>query len=60
LTNEEKKFLISVKKGEPKWDLLGLTGVADLPAIKWKLINIKRMDKKKHKRALVKLRNYLE
>jgi len=60
LTNEEKKFLISVKKGEPKWDLLGLTGVENLPAVKWKLMNIKRMDKKKHKKALEKLRNYLE
>lgn len=60
LTNEEMKFLISVKKGEPKWDLLGLRGVADLPAVKWKLINIKRMDKKNHKKALEKLSHYLE
>ncbi len=60
LTNEEKKFLISVKTGKPEWDLLGLTGVEDLPAAKWKLMNIKRMDKKKHKKALEKLRNYLE
>ena len=60
LTNEERKFLISVKKGKPEWDLLGLTGVEDLPAVKWKLMNIKRMEKKKHKKALEKLRNYLE
>ncbi len=59
-TNAEKKFLISVKTGKPEWDLLGLTGVEDLPAAKWKLMNIKRMDKKKHKKALEKLRNYLE
>jgi len=60
LTNEERKFLISVKKVKPEWDLLGLTGVEDLPAVKWKLMNIKSMDKKKHKKALEKLRNYLE
>ncbi len=60
LTNEERKFLISVKKGKAEWDLLGLTGVEDLPAVKWKLMNIKRMEKKKHKKALEKLRNYLE
>ena len=35
-------------------------GVEDLPVVKWKLMNIKRMDKKKHKKALEKLRNYLE
>jgi len=60
LTNEERKFLISVKTGKPEWDLLGLTDVEDLPAVKWKLMNIKRMEKKKHKKALEKLRNYLE
>jgi len=60
LTNVEKKFLISVKTGKPKWDLLGLTGVEELPAVKWKLLNIKRIEKKKHKKALEKLRNYLE
>jgi len=60
LTNEERKFLISVKKGKPEWNLLGLTGIEDLPAVKWKLMNIKKMDKKKHKEALEKLRNYLE
>lgn len=60
LTNAERKFLISIKTGKPEWDLLGLTGVEDLPAVKWKLMNIKSMDKKKHKKALEKLRNYLE
>jgi len=60
VTNEERKFLISVKKGKPKWNLSGLTGVEDLPAVEWKLMNIKRMEKKKHKKALEKLRDYLE
>jgi len=31
-----------------------------IPVVKWKLTNIKRMEKKKHKKALEKLRNYLE
>lgn len=60
LTVEEKKFLISVKKGIPEWPLLGLTGIENLPAIKWKLLNIKRMDKNKRKKALEKLVKYLE
>jgi len=49
-----------IKTGKPEWDLLGLTGVEELPAVKWKLMNIKKMEKKKHKKALEKLRNYLE
>ena len=60
LTKAERKFLISVRMGKPEWELLGLTSVEDLPAVKWKLINIKKMEKKKHKKALEKLRNYLE
>ena len=40
MTNEERKFLIPVKNGKPKWDILGLTGVEDLPAVKWKLMNM--------------------
>ena len=30
------------------------------PAVKWKLLNIRKMEKLKHKKAIEKLRNYLE
>jgi len=60
ILHERPPFLISIKKGKSEWALLGLTGVEDLPAVKWKLMNNKRMEKKKHKKALEKLRNYLE
>ena len=32
-----------------------VTGIEQLPAIQWKLVNIRKMDKKKHKEALQKL-----
>lgn len=60
LTEDEKQFLISVKMNEPEWELLDLKGVENLPAVKWKLFNIQKMDKTKHKKAVDKLRNYLE
>jgi hypothetical protein len=59
LSGEEKQFIVSVKEGRPRWDLLGIPGIADLPAVKWKLLNISRMDQAKHKDALRKLRDYL-
>ena len=59
LTIEEKQFIVSVKEGTPKWDLLGIEGVENLPAIKWKLLNIGRMSPSKHKKAIRKLRDYL-
>jgi hypothetical protein len=59
LTDKEKQFILSVKKGEPKWDLLGLKGINLLPAVKWKLLNISRMDRAKLKAAISKLEKSL-
>lgn len=60
LTPEDKNFVLSVKRGEPAWDLLGLAGIENLPAVKWKILNIKNMPPTKHKKAFEKLRAYLE
>ena len=59
LPPEERRFILSVKEGHPRWDLLELEGVENLPAVKWKLLNIGRMDPSKHKKAVQKLRDYL-
>ena len=59
ITPEEKHFLVSVKEGVPRWDLLGLEGVENLPAVKWKLLNIGKMEPSKHRDAVRKLRDYL-
>lgn len=55
LSNEEKQFLLSVKKGEPEWNLLGISGLEKLPALQWKLLNIKRMAEAKREEAYQKL-----
>jgi len=59
LTLPERQFLLSVKEGNPRWDLIGLEGVQDLPAVQWKLVNINRMAPSKHQQAVRKLRDYL-
>jgi len=59
LTTQEKQFIVSVKEGLPKWDLLGLEGIENLPAVKWKLLNIRQMNASKHKKAVHRLRDYL-
>jgi len=58
-TRDERKFIVSVKEGHPRWDLLAIEGVEDLPAVKWKLLNISKMDPAKHRKAVNKLRDYL-
>lgn len=60
LTIREKQFIISVKEGQPQWDLIGIKGIENLPAVKWKLLNIGRMSPAKHEKAVYKLRDYLK
>jgi len=43
MPDEHRRFLISFKKGEPDWDLLGLPHVAELPAVRWKVQNMARL-----------------
>jgi len=59
LTPNERQFIVSMKQGQPLWDLLEIEGIEDLPAVKWKLLNILNMDPIKHKKAIHKLRDYL-
>jgi len=59
LTNSEKGFLLSFKNREPDWALLNLGDVSELPAIKWKQINLAKMPDDKHKQALEKLKEVL-
>ncbi|MBL7071438.1 MAG: nucleotidyl transferase AbiEii/AbiGii toxin family protein [Candidatus Omnitrophica bacterium] len=59
ITKSEREFLLSFKEINPKWDLLGVKNVEDLPAVKWKLSNLRKMDSKKHTAAIKKLDNVL-
>lgn len=58
-TDSHKQFLLSFKRGEPDWTLLNKPGIDVLPAIQWKLHNIRKMPKQKHKAALTKLERVL-
>ena len=60
LDADEKRFLLSMKQGEPEWDVLGIPHLRDLPALQWKLQNIRRMDAAKRAKMLEKLRRVLE
>jgi predicted nucleotidyltransferase component of viral defense system len=60
LTDEERRFLLSFKEMEPKWELLELDGIRQLPAVKWKLSNLEKMGKRKHKIAIERLKEHLQ
>lgn len=59
LTLEERRFVLSVKEGNPDWSLFEIENIANLPAVQWKLKNIKKMDPKKHKDYVRKLKEKL-
>jgi len=59
LDDDERAFLISLKRGAPEWSRLGIEHIAQLPALQWKLLNIRRMEKEKHQEALGKLEEIL-
>ena len=60
LMDEDRDFLISVKNRHPRWNLLGLPGIADLPSVRWKLLNLGRMSASRHTAAVARLRRVLE
>lgn len=60
LSKNERNFILSVKSGNPDYSLLPFKNIDKLPAVQWKLINIKKMDKKKHVAMLKKLKSILE
>lgn len=60
LSQNEKLFLISFKELTPEWSLLGLDGIENLPAVRWKLHNLALMKRDKHVEALQKLKKVLD
>lgn len=62
LDASERQFLLSLKKGEPQWGLLGIPGIEGLPALQWKLANVRRLkdsNPNKHAKMLAVLREKL-
>ncbi len=59
LDGDERAFLLSMKRGAPEWDCLGIPHIEGLPALQWKLQNIRRMDPAKHSQALNELERLL-
>jgi hypothetical protein len=44
MPKEHREFLIGFKRGKPDWALLGVEGAAELPAVKWKQLNLDKLN----------------
>lgn len=62
LSLNERQFLLSIKRGEPDWSLLPFSHLSELPALRWKLVNIEKLKQSPaaHQAAVNALRNVLE
>ncbi|MBV8802046.1 MAG: hypothetical protein JO131_03600 [Gammaproteobacteria bacterium] len=58
-TDDERKFLMSFKEGNPDWDLIPIRGIENLPAVQWKLVNIKKIPEMKKDKSRDNLRKIL-
>jgi predicted nucleotidyltransferase component of viral defense system len=59
LTTNERRFILSVKQRKPQWGLLDIEHIPDLPAVKWKMINLGKMDSSKQQKAAKRLQDFL-
>lgn len=58
-TQQDFDFLLSFKSGKPDWELAPNSNIANLPAVKWKLMNINKMSIDKKTLAVDNLTNVL-
>ena len=43
MPEEHRAFLLSFERGSPDWPLLGLSGVENLPAVRWRQYNLDKL-----------------
>ncbi|MGY4256757.1 putative nucleotidyltransferase component of viral defense system [Bradyrhizobium sp. USDA 4516] len=54
-----KDFLIGFKRGKPDWGLLGVPTAADLPAVRWKQINLDKLPTEQRAKLVAQLERAL-
>jgi len=57
LSSDDKKFLLSFFDGKPDWNLFRESHAQELPAIKWKLINLNKLDPAKKSSQIESLKS---
>jgi hypothetical protein len=50
LTANHRAFLLSLVAGDVQWDMLPFAHLRDLPALKWKLLNLAKLKKSNPRR----------
>jgi predicted nucleotidyltransferase component of viral defense system len=56
---DHRAFLISFERGTPDWSLLGLPAAMDLPAVKWRQLNLDKLSKDRRDALVAQLEEVL-
>lgn len=59
LTDDDRQFLLAVKRGEADWNTFSIPDARHLPAVQWKLHNLSLMEKDKRQKAIQALERVL-
>ena len=59
MPDAHRRFLLSFKQGEPDWSLLDVPHAKTLPAVRWKLENLSRMDAQQRAESIARLEEVL-
>ena len=60
MPDEHKRFLISFEKGQPDWNLLGLSEAAELPGVLWRQKNLDTLTDEKRAALVANLEKVLK
>lgn len=60
MPDAHRRFLLSFKKGYPDWSLLDVPHAKTLPAVRWKLENLSRMDPQQREKSITRLEEVLK
>jgi len=59
LTDNQRNFLVGFKEGVPDWSLLKVKDVDELPSVRWKMLNLDKMESSARREAVDKLSSVL-
>lgn len=59
MPDAHREFLVGFKRGEADWSLLDVPHIRDLPAVRWKLQNLDRLQASKRSQAVERLKEVL-
>ena len=60
MPDDHRAFLLGFKKGAPDWTMLGVEGAENLPAVKWKQLNLDKLSSDARNRLVLQLAEVLE